>query len=210
MSDTVIKLAEQSYLLKGVAQPIAENLLTEITHITGLSPFRQMSTKSGYYVGAKMTNCGDLGWVSDHKGYRYTAIDPLTNMPWPSMPGLFETLAEKYASLVGFHHFHPNACLINQYVPGVGMGLHQDKDENDYTQPIVSVSLGVSAIFQFGGNKRNEKPNYHLLNHGDVVIWGGVDRLRFHGIQPIKLAHHNLTGQLRYNLTFRDTGTIVD
>ena len=210
MSDMVIKLAEQSYLLKGVAKQIAENLLTEINQISALSPFRQMSTKRGYYVGAKMTNCGDLGWVSDNKGYRYTAIDPLTNMQWPSMPELFESLAEKNASLVDFQDFQPNACLINQYTPGVGMGLHQDKDEKDFTQPIVSVSLGVPAIFQFGSNKRNETPNYHLLEHGDIVIWGGVDRLRFHGIKPIKLAHHPLTGQFRYNLTFRNTGTTID
>lgn len=210
MPENVIKLAEQSYLLKGAVRSIAKELIREITHIVDVSPFRQMSTKGGHYVGAKMTNCGNLGWVSDNKGYRYATTDPLTNMPWPTMPKLFETLAEEHASSVGFHHFHPNACLINQYSPGVGMGLHQDKNENDFSQPIVSVSLGVSAIFQFGGNKRNEKPSYHLLDHGDVVIWGGIDRLRFHGIQPIKLAHHALTGQLRYNLTFRDVGINID
>ncbi len=210
MPKSMIKIAEQSYLLKGAIDAIAESVLREITDITEQSPLRQMQTKGGHYVGAKMTNCGDYGWVSDNRGYRYTTLDPLTHKPWPTMPALFKTLAGELAASAGFDHFQPNVCLINQYSPKVGMGLHQDKDEKDLSQPIVSLSLGVPAIFQFGGYKRNDKVSYHLLKHGDVVIWGGIDRLRFHGIQAIKLAHHPLTGQLRYNLTFRDAANIID
>ncbi|WP_320165619.1 DNA oxidative demethylase AlkB [Methylophaga sp.] len=206
----MIKISDQSYLVKGAIKTQADELLTEIDRIISSSPLRQMQTKRGHYVGAKMTNCGEWGWVSDKKGYRYSRLDPLTNQAWPAMPTMFKALAMELASSVGFDHFQPDVCLINQYIPKVGMGLHQDKDEHDLSQPIVSLSLGVPAIFQFGGFKRSDQVNYHLLQHGDVVIWGGIDRLRFHGIQPLKLGHHPQTGQTRYNLTFRDTGNIID
>lgn len=204
------KISDQSYLIKGAVIEKADELITEINSITRSSPLRQMQTRRGHYLGAKMTNCGDLGWIGDDKGYRYSSLDPLTNQPWPRMPTMFKTLAREMASSVGFEDFEPDVCLINQYMPKVGMGLHQDKDEQDLSQPIVSLSLGVPAIFLFGGYQRSDSVSYHLLEHGDVVIWGGIDRLRFHGIQPLKLGHHRLTGQMRYNLTFRDTGIIND
>jgi alkylated DNA repair protein (DNA oxidative demethylase) len=196
-------LGINSLLLKGFATTVAAELLQDIDAITAQSPLRQMTTRRGYKMSAQMTNCGQLGWVSDSKGYRYQAEDPLSGQPWPAMPASFLALAEKAALACNFANFVPDVCLINCYHPRCSMGLHQDKDEQDFNQPIVSVSLGIPAIFLFGGLRRPDKPEAYLLEHGDVVVWGGEDRLRFHGISPVKLAHHALTGQCRFNLTFR-------
>jgi alkylated DNA repair protein (DNA oxidative demethylase) len=196
-------LGSRSFILKDFASSEAASLLADINSITTQSPLRHMTTRRGYQMAAEMTNCGQLGWVSDSRGYRYQAEDPLTGQPWPDMPASFLLLAEKAAQTCGFDNFIPDVCLINRYHPRAGMGLHQDKDEQDFSQPIVSVSLGIPAVFLFGGLSRSDKPVAHLLEHGDVVVWGGEDRLRFHGISPLKLAHHALTGQCRFNLTFR-------
>ncbi|GAB4300625.1 MAG: DNA oxidative demethylase AlkB [Methylophaga sp.] len=196
-------IGKHSFILPAFASGDDASLITAINDISEQAPFRQMVTPRGFKMAALMTNCGDWGWVSDRRGYRYQRTDPHTGKTWPEMPALFQELAEKAAAVCGFSHFLPDACLINRYHPGTGMGLHQDKDEKDFSAPIVSVSLGVPAIFLFGGLQRQDKPTHHLLHHGDVVVWGNEDRLRFHGIHPIKLAHHPLTGQYRYNLTFR-------
>lgn len=150
-----------------------------------------------------MTNCGSLGWVTDRRGYRYEAEDPLSGQPWPAMPPVFRELAEQAAHQAGYPEFRPDACLINRYEPKAKMSLHQDKDEADFAQPIVSVSLGLPATFQFGGMHRSDPVAKIQLNHGDVVVWGGVDRLRYHGILPLKSGEHPRLGAVRVNLTFR-------
>jgi alkylated DNA repair protein (DNA oxidative demethylase) len=162
-----------------------------------------MVTPGGYSMSVAMTNCGAAGWVTDRSGYRYTAEDPSTGRPWPPMPDAFSTLAREAASAAGFLDFTPDACLINRYEPGARMSLHQDRDERDFTAPIVSVSLGLPALFLWGGAKRSERPRRIPLIHGDVVVWGGPARMTFHGVQPLPDGVHPLTGAVRYNLTFR-------
>jgi alkylated DNA repair protein (DNA oxidative demethylase) len=150
-----------------------------------------------------MTNCGSLGWVSDHRGYRYDACDPLSGRPWPPMPPVFLELARTAARAGEFPEFTPDACLLNRYEPGARLTLHQDKDERDFSAPIVSVSLGLPAIFLFGGDSRKDKPRRIPLQHGDVVVWGGAARLHHHGVLALKDGHHELLGPQRLNLTFR-------
>jgi alkylated DNA repair protein (DNA oxidative demethylase) len=152
-----------------------------------------------------MTNCGDVGWTSDARGYRYSAVDPDSGRPWPALPPAFVELARDAAAALGFDGYSPDACLINRYLPGARMGLHQDRDEGDKVAPIVSVSLGIPATFLFGGLKRSDKPARIEVRHGDAVVWGGVDRLRYHGVAPVKAAAHPLLGGQRINLTFRKT-----
>ena len=154
-------------------------------------------------MSVAMTNCGSVGWVSDHTGYRYDAIDPESGQPWPAMPPVLRRLAADAADDAGFNGFEPEACLINRYVPGAKLSLHQDKDELDFGAPIVSVSLGLPAIFLFGGPKRADKPNRYRLEHGDVVVWGGPSRLFFHGVAPLADGEHAVMGRQRINLTFR-------
>jgi alkylated DNA repair protein (DNA oxidative demethylase) len=154
-------------------------------------------------MGVAMTNCGAAGWVSDRTGYRYDALDPGTGRRWPAMPDVFRELAEKAAARAGWVGFAPDACLVNRYEPRVQLTLHQDKNERDFSAPIVSVSLGLPAVFLFGGSRRSDKTRRIPLAHGDVVVWGGEDRLRYHGVLPLKPGHHPLTGECRVNLTFR-------
>ena len=198
--------ADGAFLLPAFALPSAATFLTQINAITAQAPLRHMMTPMGFNMSAAMSNCGDLGWITDKKGYRYSAQDPLTNQPWPPMPASFLQLASNAAAECGFANFVPDACLINQYHIGASMGLHQDKDEQDFSQPIVSVSLGIAATFLFGGLNRTDKPAKIRLNHGDVLVWGGTTRLNFHGIAPIKKASHTLFGNTRVNLTFRKAG----
>ncbi|HWU82238.1 MAG TPA: DNA oxidative demethylase AlkB [Methylophilaceae bacterium] len=202
----VVRLGESAVLLKAYAEQAAPALLEAITHITGIAPWRNMVTPGGYEMSVAMSNCGDYGWVSDRRGYRYAPQDPLTGRHWPTMPQAWLALVKGAAQSAGFSGFVPDACLINRYAVGARMGLHQDRDEADLRHPIVSVSLGLPAVFQFGGNKRAEPVQRVLLEHGDVVVWGGVDRLRFHGIQPLKPGARDDTGSYRYNLTFRKAG----
>jgi alkylated DNA repair protein (DNA oxidative demethylase) len=162
-----------------------------------------MITPGGFRMSVAMANCGALGWVTDRTGYSYSSKDPLSGLPWPAMPPAFAQLAAKAASHASFEGFAPDACLINRYEPGAKMSLHQDKDEQDFTQPIVSVSLGIPAVFLFGGFKRTDKTLRVKLSHGDVVIWGGPARLRYHGVLALKEAHHPRVGGHRINLTFR-------
>ena len=200
------KLGPGSVLLPGFALADERALLTAIKAIEAESPFRNMITPGGFEMSVAMTNCGHLGWVTDHTGYRYDVVDPMTSRPWPVMPKIFLELATSAALAAGFADFSPDACLINRYETGARMGLHQDKNEIDFSQPIVSVSLGVPAIFQFGGFKRADKTQRILLSHGDVLVWGGPDRMRYHGILPLKQNHHPLLGSQRLNLTFRKAG----
>lgn len=197
------KLPQDVVMLTGLAKDIDFELLNEIEKIIKSAPLRQMLTPYGKKMSVAMTNCGSLGWTSDSHGYRYSSLDPLTRQPWPPMPQLFLSLARKAAVLAGYQEFRPDACLINQYLPGSKMTLHQDKDEKDFTAPIVSVSLGLSATFKLGGNSRSDQLFCYQLNHGDVIVWGKTARLAYHEILTLKPGYHQLVGGRRINLTFR-------
>jgi alkylated DNA repair protein (DNA oxidative demethylase) len=197
-----MKLGPGAALLRGFAADDAA-LLSDVEKIAARSPFRHMVTPGGYRMSVAMTNCGALGWVSDRAGYRYDPKDPETGRPWPSMPESFRRLAAAAAAEAGFEGFVPDACLVNRYAPGSRLTLHQDRNERDFRAPIVSVSLGLPATFLFGGLKRQDKAIRVPLEHGDVVVWGGPARMRFHGVAPLKPGHHRLLGALRINLTFR-------
>jgi alkylated DNA repair protein (DNA oxidative demethylase) len=198
-------MAEGAVLLRGFARPFEAELLPALRAIVKQAPFRHLITPGGHRMSVAMTNCGRVGWVSDSTGYRYDAIDPESRQPWPAMPTVQRRLAADAASDAGFNGFEPDACLINRYVPGAKLSLHQDKDELDFAAPIVSVSLGLPAIFLFGGPKRADKPNRYRLEHGDVVVWGGPSRLFFHGVAPLADGEHAIMGRQRINLTFRKT-----
>jgi alkylated DNA repair protein (DNA oxidative demethylase) len=196
-------IAEGATLLHGFAAGAAPTLLQAIEDVVAAAPLRHMITPGGYRMSVAMTNCGAAGWVTDRSGYRYDARDPLTGKPWPAMPGIFSDLARRAASAGGFGNFEPDACLINRYDPGARLTLHQDKNERDYTAPIVSVSLGLPAVFLFGGLRRKDRPQRMRLESGDVAVWGGPTRLAYHGVAPLADGDDPLTGHCRYNLTFR-------
>jgi alkylated DNA repair protein (DNA oxidative demethylase) len=196
-------MAEGAVLLHGHAKPVEGELIVALREIVAQAPFRRMHTPGGHQMSVAMTNCGQLGWITDRSGYRYDGNDPETGQPWPAMPAAFLQLAIEAAATAGFKDFMPDACLINRYEPGARMSLHQDRDEQDFGAPIVSVSLGLPAIFLFGGLERSEKPRRFRLEHGDVVVWGGPSRLVFHGVAPLVDGEHSLLGRQRINFTFR-------
>ena len=200
------EILKDVYLLQGFVLPNESQLLADLATVIEKAPLRNMVTPGGLPMSVHSASCGALGWVSDRKGYRYSPVDPMNNKPWPKMPQSFRLMASAAAAISGFTNFEPDACLINRYSIGAKMGLHQDKDEQDFTQPIVSVSLGVSAVFQMGGLKRSDKVLKFALHHGDVLVWGGESRLRFHGVMPVKASHHPGLGNVRINLTFRKAG----
>jgi alkylated DNA repair protein (DNA oxidative demethylase) len=190
-------------LLRAFAESCSPALLAGLQDITARSPFRCMGTRGGYRMSVAMSNCGTAGWVSDAAGYRYEAIDPLTSAAWPAMPPAFLQLASAAAAAAGFERFLPDVCLISRYQPGARLSMHQDKDEDDLESPIVSISLGLPALFLFGGHRRSDRPSRVPLAHGDVVVWGGPSRLRFHGVLPLKDGSHPLLGSCRVNLSLR-------
>jgi DNA oxidative demethylase len=196
-------MAEGAVLLRGFAKPVEADLIADLRAIVKQAPFRHMRTPGGHQMSVAMTNCGSIGWVTDHTGYRYDANDPESAKPWPAMPPSFRELAAQAAEEAGFDRFAPDACLVNRYAPGARMSLHQDKDELDVGAPIVSVSLGLPAIFLFGGLSRSDKPNRFRLEHGDIAVWGGPMRLAFHGVAPLADGEHAVMGRQRINLTFR-------
>jgi len=203
LAETIVPLAPGAVVLRGHAAAAAPELIAAIEAVAEAAPFRTMVTPGGYTMSVAMTNCGDAGWVTDRSGYRYASHDPLTGRAWPAMPRAIRALAAAAAAEAGHPGFMPDACLINRYAPGARLSLHQDRDERDRTQPIVSVSLGLPATFQFGGLTRSDRPLRVPLEHGDVVVWGGPSRLAFHGVLALKPGQHPLTGALRYNLTLR-------
>ncbi len=196
-------LAEGAVILRRHARDDATALLKEIETVAAQNPFAHRITPGGYRMSVAMTNCGDFGWSTDARGYQYTEHDASSGQRWPAMPERFRLLAQQCAAEAGYSSFNPDACLINRYAPDAKMTLHQDKDERDLRQPIVSVSLGLPAVFQFGGFERSDAVTRVLLEHGDVVVWGGPSRLRYHGVLPLKYGVHPQTGAFRYNLTFR-------
>jgi alkylated DNA repair protein (DNA oxidative demethylase) len=196
-------LAEGAVVLRGFADADSVPIFQALQQVIAAAPFRQMITPGGRRMSVAMTNCGQAGWVTDLSGYRYDVLDPVSQLPWPPMPEIVRRLAERAAVQAGFMSFQPDSCLINRYEPGARLSLHQDRDERDFGQPIVSLSLGLPAIFLFGGQLRNQRTQRMRLESGDVVVWGGASRLAFHGVAPLVDGRHLLTGRCRINLTFR-------
>ena len=196
-------LAAGAVLLRGRALIRERELLTAIEEVVAAAPFRRMVTPGGFEMSVAMTNCGAAGWITDRSGYRYDRIDPASGLPWPPMPPVIRDLAQDAAAEAGFAGFVPDACLVNCYVPGARLSLHQDRDERDFGQPIVSVSLGLPAIFVFGGGKRRDATRRVPLAHGDIVVWGGPARLAHHGVLALKDGEHPALGRQRINLTLR-------
>lgn len=199
-------LGEQTFVLRGFALPWLDDILPALREVLKAAPFRRMETPGGHTMSVALSNCGQFGWSTDARGYRYVSDDPLTGRPWPALPEVLRRLAREAAAAAGFADFTADACLLNRYVPGARMSLHQDRNERDYTAPIVSVSLGLAAMFQLGGLQRSDRPIRVPLLHGDVMVWGGVDRLRFHGVLPLKEGVHPLMGPQRINFTLRKAG----
>jgi alkylated DNA repair protein (DNA oxidative demethylase) len=196
-------LADGAIILRGYAGDKVTALMESLRDVLAVAPFRNMITPGGYRMSVAMTNCGPTGWVSDRTGYRYDAVDPDSGRHWPPMPESFTSLATGAAAQAGFPAFEPDACLINRYEPGARLSLHQDKDERDFSAPIVSVSLGLPAVFLFGTTTRKDRPRRIRLISGDVAVWGGPARLAYHGIAPLAGGDHPLIGPYRINLTFR-------
>lgn len=190
-------------LLHGFASSAEVPVLQAVEAVIAAAPLRHMQTPGGYTMSVATTSCGALGWVSDAHGYRYAAQDPRTGQPWPALPGCLLDLAQRAAAAAGYAGFAPESCLVNVYLTGAKLSLHQDKDEKDLSAPIVSVSLGLPAVFLFGTANRNDRPQRYRLEHGDVVVWGGPSRLAFHGVLPLADGVHGLLGRRRINLTFR-------
>lgn len=201
-----LSLGPGSWYLRGFLLDKAPEVLAAVSSVVAVAPFRHLITPGGQKMSVAMSNCGSLGWISDRAGYRYQPNDPLTGKPWPPMPVLLLELAQRAADICGYRDFQPTVCLINRYEAGARMGLHQDKDENNLTAPIVSFSLGLPATFIWGGLQRAGKTHRFVLHNGDAVVWGGEDRLRFHGVAPVREGEHPLTGASRINVTFRQTG----
>jgi DNA oxidative demethylase len=201
--DEVLIIKKDVVLLRQFASIYTDVIFESIKNISDISPFRHMKMPTGHSLSVATTSCGSFGWITDRLGYRYQKTDPETNQNWPAMPKIFEDLANEAAKKAGFPHFNPESCLINRYAPHAKLSLHQDKDEGDFNSPVVSISLGLPAIFLFGGKERKDPKQKIPLTHGDVIVWGGDQRLAFHGILPIKPGIHPIMGSFRYNLTFR-------
>ena len=198
-----IQLADGAMLLRGFAKEVDSALVGAVNDVIAQAPLRHLITPGGYRMSVSMTCCGQLGWVSDRTGYRYDPIDPASGRAWPAIPAALMNVAADAASHAGFDNFMPDACLINCYEPGARLSLHQDRHERDVVAPIVSISLGLPAVFLFGGAQRSDRPQRYRLAHGDVAVWGGPARFAFHGIAPLADGHHPLLGGRRINVTFR-------
>jgi alkylated DNA repair protein (DNA oxidative demethylase) len=203
---TRLPLAQGATLIRGSAAPHVDRLWADLQRVLDAAPPRHMATPGGFVMSVAMSNCGTIGWVSDAGGYRYDAIDPVSGRPWPPLPASFLQSARRAADEAGYRDFAPDACLISRYEPGARLTLHQDRDEEDFGQPIVSISLGLSAVFLFGGLKRSVKAVRVPVDHGDAVVWGGAARLRYHGVAALVDGLHPLTGRFRFNLSFRRAG----
>lgn len=203
LDESAVSLGQGGVVLRGFARGEASALIAAVDEVAAAAPFRNMITPGGFRMSVAMTNCGNAGWITDRKGYRYTPVDPMTGHPWPPIPALFLRLAAAAADAAGYPGFEPDACLMNMYEAGTRLSLHRDENERDFTAPIVSVSLGLPAIFLFGGHQRSDRAQRVGLESGDVVVWGGPLRLAYHGVAPLAEGEHPLTGRRRINLTLR-------
>lgn len=203
LDESAVSLGQGGVVLRGFVRGEASALIAAVDEVAAAAPFRNMITPGGFRMSVAMTNCGNAGWITDRKGYRYTPVDPMTGHPWPPIPALFLRLAAAAADAAGYPGFEPDACLMNMYEAGTRLSLHRDENERDFTAPIVSVSLGLPAIFLFGGHQRSDRAQRVGLESGDVVVWGGPLRLAYHGVAPLAEGEHPLTGRRRINLTLR-------
>jgi DNA oxidative demethylase len=192
-----LQLAPDFWLLSGFA--LGRDLSSGIEQVARHAPFRHGVVPGGKTMSVAMTNCGPLGWTSSVHGYRYLPHDPQSLQAWPAIPQNLMQLAQESAAAAGWPAYKPDACLINRYAAGAGMSLHQDRDEPDLGEPIVSVSMGASCKFMLGGLERSSSVRSLDLHDGDVMVWGGQSRLVYHGVRPLPVH----TTQLRFNLTFR-------
>jgi DNA oxidative demethylase len=199
-------LAPGAVLMRGLGRADDVDILQAVESVIAQAPLRHLQTPGGYTMSIQTTRCGSMGWVSEPGGYRYAPSNPSTRAPWPAMPQCLLDFAVRAATEAGYPDFVPDSCMINQYLPGNKLGLHQDRDERDLRAPVVSLSLGLPAIFLFGGLQRTGKTQRHRLAHGDVVVWGGPSRLAFHGVLPVAEGAHALLGRRRVNVTFRKVG----
>ncbi|GGC10653.1 alpha-ketoglutarate-dependent dioxygenase AlkB [Marinobacterium zhoushanense] len=201
-----IAIADSAWLFRGYARAQASEIVEAVRSVLRQAPLRQMQVPGGHWMSVRTSSCGDKGWVSDSRGYRYACEDPLTGRAWPAIPPLLLELAVSGAARAGFAAFEPDACLINCYQPGAKMGLHQDRDEKDLDAPIVSLSFGLPATFMFGGLTRRGSVKRFPLLHGDMLVWGGPSRMVYHGVAPLQAGEHPMLGAWRVNLTFRRAG----
>ncbi|MDZ7938484.1 MAG: DNA oxidative demethylase AlkB [Rhodoferax sp.] len=200
------ELAPGAVLLRGLGRADDVQILEAIEAVIAQAPLRHLQTPGGYTMSIQTTRCGSMGWVSEPGGYRYAASNPGTRQPWPAMPPCLMDFAVRAAAEAGYPDFVPDSCMVNQYLPGTKLGLHQDRDERDLRAPVVSLSLGLPATFLFGGLERTGATQRYRLAHGDVVVWGGPARLAFHGVLPVAEGDHVLLGRRRVNVTFRKVG----
>lgn len=198
----LVPLAEGACWLPGFALPVMDALWPGLQQHLSEHPPQQMMTPMGL-MSVRTSSMGNWGWMGSEQGYGYSRLNPVTRLPWPAIPPAILQLAAAAALKAGYPGFVPDSCLINVYEPGSKMGLHQDKDEMDFSQPIISVSLGIPATFLFGSAKRSDKPIKIPLQHGDVVVWGGASRRFYHGVAQMKANTHPLIGAQRINLTLR-------
>jgi len=199
-------LAPGALLMRGFGRDDDVDILQAVESVIAQAPLRHLQTPGGYTMSIQTTRCGSMGWVSEPGGYRYAPSNPSTRAPWPAMPQCLLDFAVRAATEAGYPDFVPDSCMVNQYLPGNKLGLHQDRDERDLRAPVVSLSLGLPAIFLFGGLQRTGKTQRYRLAHGDVVVWGGPSRLAFHGVLPVADGDHALVGRRRVNVTFRKVG----
>lgn len=196
-------LGDGAVVLRGFARTDRARLLDAVRAIAAAAPFRHMVVRGGRRMSVAMTSCGSVGWVTDESGYRYDRLDPATGRPWPPLPDLFLALAARAAHQAGFRGYEPDSCLLNEYASGTRLSLHRDADERDFTQPIVSVSLGIPGVLLWGGLARGNTTRRVRLESGDVVVWGGPARLVYHGVESVAEDVDPLAGSRRFNLTFR-------
>lgn len=194
-------LGPGAFVLRGFARERLAALQADIDAVIAQAPLRHWLTPGGKRMSVAMTNCGDVGWISDRMGYRYGTHDPLSKQRWPRMPASFARLARDAAQAAGYPDFAPDACLINRYTLDARLTLHQDRDERELGAPIVSVSLGLPAIFLWGGLQRGARTRKVRLEPGDVVVWGGQSRLAYHGIASVEGSFD--ANAVRFNLTLR-------
>jgi alkylated DNA repair protein (DNA oxidative demethylase) len=186
-------------LMRGLALPQDAEFFAAVESILAAAPLRHATTPSGLPMGVMVSDCGG----PEAFRRRWDPLNAEVKRMWPPMPRVLLDFAIRCAVRTGFPLFRPDSCHINRYQAGIKLGLHQDRHECDMSQPIVSVSLGLECVFLLGGVQRIDKVKRILLEHGDVIVWGGPSRMRFHGVLPLKQGHHSLTGPYRYNLTFR-------
>ena len=186
-------------LMRGLALAQDVEFFSAIDTIVAAAPLHHATTPGGLPMGVMVSDCG----TPQAFGRRWDPQNPAVRKTWPPMPRVLEDFAIRCGVRAGFPLFRPDSCHVNRYQAGTKLGLHQDRHECDLSQPIVSISFGLECVFLLGGLERTDKTKRLLLEHGDVLVWGGPSRMRFHGVLPLKPGHHPLTGPYRYNLTFR-------